>query len=98
MNELLATILTVQHYVVAAVVVVGFSTLVTAVLVFLLSLRLRRREIITLHKIGGSKPRVISILASEIVIIVSAAVLLAGALTLLTARYGAEIIGRLVLN
>ena len=98
MDELLATILTVQRYVVAAVVVVGFSTLSTAVLVFLLSLRLRRREITTLHKIGGSKGRVVCILASEIVIVIAVGMLLAGGLTLLTARYGSLIIRSLVLN
>jgi putative ABC transport system permease protein len=98
MDELLATILTVQSYVVAAVVVVGVSTLSTAVLVFLLSLRLRRREIVTLHKIGGSKRRVIAILASEIVLVISAGILLAGGLTLLTARYGACAINAILLH
>jgi ABC-type antimicrobial peptide transport system permease subunit len=45
----------VQTFVIAAVVVVGISTLATAILVFMLSLRLRRREIETMRKIGGSR-------------------------------------------
>ena len=67
MDELLSTILTVQSYVVAAVVIVGIATLATASLVFMLSLRLRRREIQTMIKIGGSRGRILGVLASEIV-------------------------------
>ena len=55
MDNLLSTIFTVQTYVVAAVVFVGLATLLTSILVFLLSLRLRRREIETMIKIGGSR-------------------------------------------
>ncbi len=98
MQQLLDTILTVQRYVVAAVVVVGFSTFSTAILVFLLSLRLRRREIITLHKIGGAKARVVSILVSEIVMVVTAGVVLAAALTVLTAHYGSAIMQAMLLG
>ncbi|UCH84446.1 MAG: ABC transporter permease [Candidatus Latescibacterota bacterium] len=98
MKELLATILTVQSYVVAAVVVIGLSTLATAVLVFLLSLRLRRREIATMMKIGGSKSYVIGILASEILVVVTAAVVFAGGLTFLTAKFGSAIIRALILS
>ena len=86
MNELLDTIFTVQSYVVAAVIVVGASTLATAVLVFLLSLRLRRRERITLHKIGGSRRRIFCILASEIVLVLLFGAVLAGLLSAMTAR------------
>ena len=64
MNDLLDTILTVQSYVVAAVVIVGIATLATASLVFMLSLRLRRREILTMTKIGGSSGRIFGVLAS----------------------------------
>ena len=97
MNELLETILAVQSYVVTAVIVVGFSTLSTAVLVFLLSLRLRRREIVTLHKIGGSRGRVLAVLASEIVAVLLIGLLCAGMLTALTAQYGAVVIRAMVL-
>ncbi|MHC4219643.1 MAG: ABC transporter permease, partial [Planctomycetota bacterium] len=66
MDELLATILTVQSFVVAAVIIVGTATLATASLVVLLSLRLRRREIETMIKIGGSGARIVSVLAAEV--------------------------------
>ena len=98
MNGLLDTILTVQSYVVTAVVIIGISTLATAVLVFLLSLRLRRREIETMHKIGGSRRRVTSVLAGEIVVVLALGVLFAGGLTLLTSWFGSALIRNLILS
>ena len=97
MDELLETILTVQTYVVTAVIVVGFTTLATAVLVFLLSLRLRRREIATMHKIGASRGRVFSMLAAEIVVVMLLGCGFAAVLTAVTGRFGAEIIRAMVL-
>ena len=98
MNELLATILTVQSYVVTAVVIVGLSTLATAVLVFMLSLRLRRREIETMVKIGGSKLSILSVLASEIVVVLVISISLAGVLTMATSWFGSTAIRALILS
>lgn len=66
-NELLSTIFTIQDSVVIADVLVNISTLATSILVFLLSLRLKKREILTMQKIGGSQGLIFAILASEIV-------------------------------
>jgi putative ABC transport system permease protein len=96
MNELLDTILTVQNFVVAGAVIVGLATLATAVLVFMLSLRLRRREIVTLFKIGGSRLAVGSVMASEIVAVLLSGFVLAGGLTLLTRQYGSLLIRALI--
>ncbi|MEE9562090.1 MAG: ABC transporter permease [Thermoanaerobaculia bacterium] len=98
MNELLDTILTIQGFVVGAILLVAISTLATAALVFMLSLRLRRREIETMTKIGGSKIHIGTLLASEVVAVLVAGVLLAGGLTLLTSRFGAGIIRALLLS
>ena len=98
MNELLDTILTIQGFVVGAILLVAIATLATAALVFLLSLRLRRREIETMSKIGGSRLHIGTILASEVVAVLVAGVLLAGGLTLLTSRFGAEVIRALLLS
>jgi len=81
MNELLDTVLTVERFVVAAFVLVGVATLATAALVFLLSIRLRRREIETLVKIGGSRARVRAVLLAEVVSVVLTSVILAALLT-----------------
>jgi putative ABC transport system permease protein len=72
------------------------ATLATAVLVFMLSLRLRRREIVTLFKIGGSRLAVGSVMASEIVAVLLSGFVLAGGLTLLTRQYGSLLIRALI--
>lgn len=97
MNELLATVLTVQRYVVAAVGMIGISTLLTAALVFMLSLRLRKREIEAMHRIGGSRSRVIGLLASEIAVILISGVACAALLIAVASRFGAELIRLFIL-
>jgi putative ABC transport system permease protein len=96
MEELLATILTVQSYVVAAVIIISLSTFATAILVFILSLRLRKREINTMHVIGGSRRHVMGIMAAEIVLVLTASILLAFAMTLLTHHYGSAAVRLLI--
>jgi putative ABC transport system permease protein len=98
MNELLETVLTVRSYVVAAMGTVALATLATAALVFMLSLRLRRREIETMVKIGGSRGSVAAVLASEVVGVLVLGALLAVALTLLTSRFGSDAIRALLLS
>ncbi len=89
MNELLETVLTIQGFIVAAILLVAAATLATAALVILLSLRLRRREIETMHKIGGSRLTIGTLLVSEVVAVVVLGVILAGVLTLVTHQFGA---------
>jgi putative ABC transport system permease protein len=96
MGDLLATILTVETFVIAGAVIVGIATLASASLVFMLSLRLRRREIETLFKIGGSRPVIAAVMASEVAVVLLAGVLLAAVLTLLTSQFGSTIIRTLV--
>jgi len=98
MDDLLETILTVQSFVVAAILIVSLATLATAALVFLLSLRLRRREIETMVKIGGSRARVVAILLSEIVVVLAMGMVLAGGLTLLTSQFGSTAIRAFILS
>ena len=68
------------------------ATIATAALVFLLSLRLRRREIETMTKIGGSRGRIGTILVSEVAAVLVLGVLLAGLLTVMTSQFGAGFI------
>jgi putative ABC transport system permease protein len=97
-DELLETVISVRSYVVMAVIVVGFSTLLTTVLVFMLSLRLRQREILTMHRIGGCRRRIAGILAAEIVVTAFIGSCLAGVLTAFTAIYGAAVIQSIVMG
>jgi putative ABC transport system permease protein len=96
MDDLLGTVLTVQSFVVAGAVILGTATLATAALVFLLSLRLRRREISTLHKLGGSRLRVASMMASEVVVVLVGGAALATVLTALTRSFGSVLVRDLI--
>jgi putative ABC transport system permease protein len=98
MAELLDTVLTIRSYVVAAVGLVALGTLATAALVFLLSLRLRRREIETLHRIGAARSRVALLLGAEVLGVLLLGIALAGSLTLLVERFGADVIRALLLS
>lgn len=98
MTDLLDTVLTIRGFVVGAILLVALATAATAALVFLLSLRLRRREIETMIKIGGSRGHVAAILMSEMISVLVLGTTLAGALTLLTQRYGAGLIRALLLG
>ncbi len=98
MTELLGTILTIQTYVVTAVFVVGLATLSTAVLVIVLSLRLRKREIETMIRIGGARRRVLAVLATEIIAVLVLGVAAAGLLTGLTAAWGPQLIRAVILG
>ena len=84
MDELLQTILTVRRFVLIAVGVVAIATFASMALVFMLSLQLRRREMETIIKIGGSRTRIISLLAAEILSVIVVGTLLAGLLSLAT--------------
>ena len=90
MGDLLATVFTVERYAVAAMGIVALATLATAALVFLLSLRLRKREVETMIKIGAARGSVAAVLASEVVLVLILGFLVAGALTLFTSRFSAE--------
>jgi putative ABC transport system permease protein len=92
MDELLDTILTVQRFVVAGAVILGLATLASAALVFMLSLRLRRREMETLFKIGGSRASIGLIMTSEIIFVIVGGMALAALLTLITQQFGAVVI------
>jgi putative ABC transport system permease protein len=97
-DDLLATVLTIRSFVVAAMLIVGSGTLVTMALVFLLSLRLRRRELETLFKIGGARSRVAAVLCTEVVVVLALGTALAAGLTGVTRWLGAEAIQRFILS
>ena len=87
-DELLATMFSVRDYVILGSVAVGLATLMTAALVFVLSVSLRRREIETIRKIGGSSRRLIAIIATEIFMVAASGIALAVLLTVIASRFG----------
>ena len=97
-DDLLDTVFTVRRYVVAALVGVAAATLAIAALVFALSIRLRRREVETLVKIGGSRGSIAVVLLAEGVFVLLCSGALAWGLTLATERLGGAAIRSLLLS
>jgi putative ABC transport system permease protein len=97
-DDLLGTVFTVRGYVVGALALVGAATLATAALVFALSIRLRRREVETLVKIGGSRGSIAVVLLAEVVFVLLCSGALAAGLTFATERLGGAAIRGLLLS
>lgn len=90
--ELLDALLTVRSLVVSALLLVALATLAIAALVFLLSRRMRQREVETLRKIGASRVTVSTLLWFEVAIVLLGATLIAFALAWLLRDAGAELL------
>jgi putative ABC transport system permease protein len=91
-DDLVDTMFSVRNAMLAVSVGLALATIATAVLVFALSVRLRRREIETMRKIGASRRRIRAILACEVLLVVVASLLIAGALTALVSRFGSVVL------
>ncbi len=92
MDSLLATVLRVRTFVVAGALLLGVATALAVVLVFMLSLRLRRNEIVTMARIGGSRIRVVSIVAWEVLLVIALSGCIAAGLTFATRQFGEAMI------
>ncbi|MEE8106312.1 MAG: FtsX-like permease family protein [Planctomycetota bacterium] len=91
-EEVVAKVVRIRGYVVVAVGLVSLGTLMTSVLVFLLSIRLRRREIETMRKIGCSRGTVASLVVWEILIVLLTGALLAGVLAAITGSFATPLL------
>ena len=80
----------------AVTLLLGVATLGTVILVFLLSIRLRRGEMATMRKLGCSRRFVLSLLAGEAAVVTGAALIVAALLTLLTASLAESLIRALI--
>lgn len=97
MDQLVATVMKVKSFIIAGAIIVGACAVSLTGLVFLLSLRLRRRELATMAKIGCSRFKIASIVSTEVVLVLGVALLIAAGLTTLTSSFGAEAIRWFVL-
>ncbi|MEH6606931.1 MAG: ABC transporter permease [Pseudomonadales bacterium] len=97
-SELLDTVFTVRNYIVVGVALVAAATGIIAVLVFYLSLRLRKGERHTLSRIGASQLQVQTLMATEIVTVLLLSSLFSGLLVLVTQHYGMTLMQQLLLN
>jgi putative ABC transport system permease protein len=83
-QELILSILRIKRTLDTIIVTVSLSTMMTIVLVFLLSIRLREKELKTIFRLGCSRMATSGFIAAEIIIIGVASVTLAGILFMLT--------------
>jgi putative ABC transport system permease protein len=96
--ELLDTVFTVRDYVVVGIVVVALATAVVAMLVFYLSLRLRKGERYTLERIGAGRAQILFLMAVEISFVLLLSAALTALLVSLTERYGMALLQGLLLG
>lgn len=97
MDSLLARVVMVRSYLLAAICLVSLVTVLMMILVIVLSIRLRRAELLTMTKIGCSSYRIVSILSGQIAIIVVASFVLAALLAFATHRFGFQLVRFFVL-
>lgn len=97
MDSLLARVVMIRSYLLAAIALVSLVTLLMITLVIALSIRLRRAEIVTMSKMGCARHKIASILGSQVVIIFAASLVLAAMLTRVTNQYGPELVRLFVL-
>ena len=79
-------------FLIAGALLLGVATVLSILLVFMLSLRLRRRELETMAKIGCSRFRIALIVAWEVVLVIGVSVGIAASLTLMTRHFGGDAI------
>ena len=96
--ELLDTVFTVRDYVVVGIAVVALATALVALLVFYLSLRLRKGERHTLERIGASRAQIRFLMATEITFVLLLSAGLTTVLVALTERYGMALLQGLLLG
>jgi len=81
------TIFRVKKIFYSIIVTVSLSTLLTILLAFILSIKLREKEINTIYRMGCSRGAITGFIAAEIVMIVIASMLLSTGLVLLAHQY-----------
>lgn len=97
-SELLDTVFTVRNYIIIGIAAVAIATFVIALLVFLLSLRLRQGERFTLSRIGASQSQIFLLMASEIATVLLVSACLSALLILATQRFGMQLLQKLLLT
>ncbi|MFC4993885.1 ABC transporter permease [Rubritalea tangerina] len=96
MEELLETVASVQAFVMIGLMVAGGAAGMTMVLVFMLSVELRKREILTMQRIGAERGKVGALIGLEVSMILLAGGVLAAACTASLVVYGPKLIQQLI--
>lgn len=97
-DGLLQNIFRIRTVLDAVIAIVGLATILTMILVFTLSLRLRQREIQTIFKLGCRKATIARMLSAEIVIILLASSLLCAVAIGVVDGYAEELVRSLLVG
>jgi putative ABC transport system permease protein len=97
-DGLMENIFRIKKVIDAVIVIVAIATLLTIVLVFILSLRIRRDEMDTIFRIGCSRMTTARLLAAEILIILVASAILCAGLLWLVQTNSSELVRGLILR
>ena len=97
-GELLDTVFTVRDYIVIGIALVGAATGLIALLVFYLSLRLRKGERHTLANIGASRQQVQLLMATEVLTVIVLSALFAALLVYFTGQFGLPLMQQVLLS
>ena len=97
-DGLLQNIFRIKNVLDAVVSVVALATIMSIILVFALSLRLRQREIQTIFKIGCSRMTIAKLLAAEILIIVISSAALCGIMMVIVHQYTNDLVRMLFIR
>ena len=89
---LLQNIFRIKNVLDAVVSVVALATIMSIILVFTLSLRLRQAEIQTIFKIGCSRLTIAKLLGAEILIILCSSAVLCGVMMLIVNRFTSDLV------
>jgi putative ABC transport system permease protein len=96
-DSLLAKVVMVRSYLLAAIALVSLVTLIMVGLVIALSVRLRRSEMVTMWKMGCARHTIVSILGCQIAVVFLAGAALAALMTLVTNHFGPDFVRFLAL-
>jgi putative ABC transport system permease protein len=91
-EELMGMVFKVKRFFDANVVLVAVATLLFLTLVVVLSVRLRRREMQTMFRLGCSRMTIVRLLAAELAIILAASVVITSTLVVLTLRVAPHVL------
>ena len=97
-DGLLQNIFRIKKVLDAVVGVIALATVMAIVLIFVLSLRLRQREIVTIFKIGCSRLTIAKLLSAEILIILLSSAALCGLLMVPVNLYASDLVRMLIIR
>lgn len=97
-DELLETVFAIQNLVLIALAIIGAVTFLLVIVVFMLSLKQRSRELETIVKIGGSRRRVVGMILTEIGTVMVSGLAVASCITWLTLQLAPFLVRELLMS